>query len=284
MENSQAVVPAEPQVETPITPQEPQTPEQPTPSLSEKQVEEIQKKAFGHGLSLIDNALEELGYKKPEGVKTTDHLKTLLSKKDEPSGTKTDGDSVDTKDNDAKIKALQDALKEKEVELEGVKASVSKAKRDYWVDSLVSGTKINIPEHLSETEKSRMKLRTQGLIKSELSTNYDIRESDGEFKFYTKDGQPIWDGTAEMNPISPQALIEREFSEYLKAPEAPKQVTGTGKNQEGKETTPHVVPSGIKTKAEYYAYLRNEKGFTLGSAEFMEQVTKAQEERPAMFR
>ena len=125
--------------------------------------------------------------------------------------------------------------------------------------------------------------RTKSLMKSELLTNYDIKEVGGKFTFYTKDGVPVYDGTVEMNHISPEALIKKEFSEFIKASPTKQVVKGTGTTETSNETVERVIPSKVKTHSEFYAYLREEKGLTMGSKEFMEQIALAKKERPAMF-
>lgn len=265
-------------VQVPPT-EEQQKPAEPTP----EQVELISKKGFKHGMDLIDESLKGLGFEKPAGVKTTDFLASLL-KKEEVKGTKDDKKPVEDTELSAKYKSLQDKYQERESELEELKGSVSKAKRDFWMDSLVAATPIYIPDHLSESEKARMKSRTEKLIKSELTNNYDIKEVDGKFVFY-KDGQPVFDGTVDMNHISPQALISKEFSEYLTvAKEQPTKVTGTGSHKDDQKVNASVIPSKIKTVGEFYEYLKKEKGLTIGDAESLKLITKAKEERPAMFK
>jgi hypothetical protein len=264
------------------------TPKEPTPEpkgLSEDQISDIQKKAFGHAFGLVDQRLAEAGYVKPDGVKTTDYLVDLITsqKNKAPEGTKEQAPKVDETELGAKVKQLQTMLKEKEGELEKVKSSVSVQKRDYWVDSLVNSTPIAVPDHLSEQEKERMINRTKSLMKSELLSNYDIKEVEGKFSFYTKEGLPVYDGTPELNHIKPEALISKEFSEFLKKPESKPVVKGTGTAEPSNETTERVIPSKVKTSSEFYAYLREEKGLTMGSKEFRESIASARKERPAMF-
>lgn len=259
-----------------------------TPQLSKEQIERIEKKAYGYAFGQVDQRLAELGFQKPDGVKTTDYLIDLLTnKKDEPSGTKQDAPKVDDSELGAKVKALQSALREKESELEQVKTSVQTQKRDLWIDSLVESTPVVTPDHLSEQEQARMITRTKGLIKSELLSNYNVKEVNGTFRFYNKDGSPILDGTIEMEPISPKELIQREFSEFIKAPQAqaPSAPKGTGTTKTDNNTTPteRVIPSSVKTANEFYTYLNTEKGYIYGSPEFKEALTKAKKERPSMF-
>jgi len=256
-------------------------------SLSEEQIKEVQKKAYGYAFGQIDTKLKELGYEKPEGVKTSEFLVELLTKKEE-KGTKEQPQKVDDTELSAKFKALQSKYEEKEAEIESIKASVMTQKRDYWVDSLVNSAQIDIPDHLSEQEKVRMAERTKNLIKSELTAKYDLKEGeDGKFKFFNKDGSPLLDtSSVEMNPMSPEQLLQSEFSEFLrKAPQKKEPVKGTGvtKDDLSKETVQKVVPSKIKTASDFYAYLREEKGLIMGSKEFVEQINLAKKERPAMF-
>jgi hypothetical protein len=254
--------------------------------IPREKLEEVQKKAYGYAFGQVDQRLAELGYDKPDGVKTTDYLVELLtkSKNQTPSGTKEPTEKVDNTELGTRVKELQTLLREKDSELESVRSSVSTQKRDYWVDSLVNATPIAIPDHLSESEKERMITRTKTLMKSELLNSFDIKEVNGKFSFYSKEGSPILDGTIDMNPINPKALVEREFSEYLKVAQTPKPVIkGTGTVQEGNEPIERVIPSKVKTHSEFYEYLRVEKGLTLGSKEFMEKIASAKKERPSMF-
>lgn len=254
--------------------------------IPREKLEEVQKKAYGYAFGQVDQRLAELGYDKPDGVKTTDYLVELLtkSKNQTPSGTKEATEKVDNTELGTRVKELQTLLREKDSELESVRSSVSTQKRDYWVDSLVNATPIAIPDHLSESEKERMITRTKTLMKSELLNSFDIKEVNGKFSFYSKEGSPILDGTIDMNPINPKALVEREFSEYLKVAQTPKPVIkGTGTVQEGNEPIERVIPSKVKNASEFYAYLREDKGLTMGSKEFMEKIASAKKERPSMF-
>jgi hypothetical protein len=259
--------------------------EQPKVDIPEDKVVEIQKKAFGHAFGLIDNRLLELGYEKPNGMKTTDYLIELITKKDKEVGTKEPASKVNDVELTAKLKGLQDALRQKEEELEQIKSSVSSQKRDFWLDSIVNSTPIVTPDYLSDQEKSRWENRQKSLIKSELLANYEVKEVEGQFRFYGKDGSPIFDGTIDMNPIKPESLIGRDFSELLKKPEAPKkqEVKGTGVTEPSKEAIERVIPSNVKTASEFYSYLREELKLTLGSEEFKSKIAKAKQERPAMF-
>jgi len=259
-----------------------------TPKLSPEEVEAIQRKAYGYAFGQVDQRLAEEGFIKPDGVKTTDYLVELLkkSKNETPSGTKEPAEKVDNTELGTKVKELQSLLREKEGELEQVKSSVSTQKRDYWVESLINSTPIAVPEHLSEREKERMITRTQSLMKSELLNNFDIKEVNNSFSFYSKDGSPILDGTIEMSSISPKSLIEREFSEFLKAPQAPKPVikgTGTVVDEGKEQSVERVIPSKVKTASEFYAYLREEQKLIMGSKEFVDKIASAKKERPSMF-
>lgn len=255
-------------------------------TIPEEKIKEIQKKAYGYAFSQVDERLAELGHKKPDGVKTTDYLVELLTKKDNVTGTKEVNKPVEDTDAVARIKALQDALKAKESELESVKTSISTQKRDLFIDSIVNNTEIATPEHLSDQEKLRWNNRQRSLIKQELLTNYSLKEVEGSYRFYDKGGEPILDGTIEMNPISPKALIEREFSELLKTPTKQAQIKGTGTAESVNSQvapTEKVIPSKIKTASEFYTYLREELKLVMGSEQFKEKLSKARAERPAMF-
>jgi hypothetical protein len=275
IDNTEPIVQDTPAVDTP----------QPKVELPEDKVIEIQKKAFGYAFGQVDARLAEIGYEKPNGMKTTDYLVELLTKKDKEVGTKEPTNKVDDVELTAKLKGLQDALRQKEVELEQVKSSVSSQKRDFWLDSIVNSTPIVTPDYLSDQEKARWENRQRSLIKSELLTNYDIKEVEGQFRFYGKDGSPIFDGTIDMNPIKPESLIGRDFSELLKKPEAPKkqEVKGTGVTEASKESVERVIPPNVKTASEFYSYLREELRLTLGSEEFKSKIAKAKIERPALF-
>jgi hypothetical protein len=254
-------------------------------SMPEELVMEVQKKAFGHAFGIIDTKLAELGHIKPNGMKTSEFVAQLVAEKNQPSvGTKETTNKVEDVELTAKLKGLQDALRQKETELEQVKSSVSTQKRDFWLDSIVNSTPIVTPDYLSEQEKSRWENRQKSLIKQELLSNYNVKEVEGQFRFYGKDDSPIFDGTIEMNPIKPEALIGRDFSELIKRPEVKKQeVKGTGVTETAKDPIERVIPTKVKTASEFYSYLREEMKLTLGSKEFNTMITKAKQERPAMF-
>lgn len=263
------------------TPAPTPTPEPAQPS--KELIDQIQAKSFGYAFGLMDNVMAELGYPKPDGVKTTDHIKSVLEQKSTKEGTKDVAPKVDETELGAKFKALQEQYKAKEAELESIKASTATAKRDFWVDSIINALPIETPDYLSDVEKSRMQSRAKFLIKEELTKNYQIKEEQGEFRFYQKDGTPILDGTIDMNPIKPSDLINREFSEFLAKPKSTPTPAGTGATQSKAQSTQSVIPSKVKTANEFYTYLNVEKKLIFGSKEFNEQLAKAKEERPAMF-
>lgn len=255
--------------------------------IPKEKLEEIQRKAYGYAFGQVDERLAEIGLAKPDGMKTTDYIvKLLTEKKSESVGTKEPTQKVEDTDATARVKALQDALKAKESELEQVKTSIATQKRDLWVDSIITNTPIATPDYLSDQEKERWNMRQRSLIKSELLSNYDLKEVEGKFRFYTKEGSPVLDGTIEMNPITPQSLIEKEFSELIKSPLVKKEVvkgTGAVEAPTSKEPQERVIPSKVKTATEFYAYLREDLKLIIGSPEFKEKLSKAKAERPAMF-
>jgi hypothetical protein len=253
----------------------------PTPTLDipEDKVKEIQQKAFGHVLNMIDQKLAEAGYVKPAGVKTTDYIMDVVSAKNAtPPSTEPDVDSV------AKIKGLQEALRSKEAELESVKTSVSVAKRDFYVDSMINSFDITAPQHLSDTEKSRYVERSRKLIKTELLGNYDLKEVDGAFRVYQKDGSPVLDGTIDMNPIKLDSLVKRDFSEFfVKVAPTPTPVKGTGGDMPKETVTNASFPSSIKSVQELHQHLSS-KGLILGQPEYNNAIKEAKEKHPSWFK
>lgn len=261
----------------------PTAPTEPKP-LPKDQVELIQKKAFGYAMQMVDEALREAGFDKPENVKSTDYIKQILTDK----GTKSDVDTVKTTDDDssAKIKALQDQLRERDVKLTELSESTSKAKRDYFLSSIIEGTNITAPEGLGEAERIRYTERIKKTMAMELNSNYLVKEVEGQFRFYQKDGTPIFDGSVDMNHIKPTELLKRDFSEFLTTAPQKTTVKGTG-GTDGKasaQTDTMTVPSKVKDRYEFFDYLQNDKGFKMGSKEFTEAVLKAQTERPNLFK
>lgn len=259
------------------------TPTPPTSSIDHKELETIQKKAFGYAFNMMDEALKEMGYEKPDNVKTTDYVKQILSDK----GTKTPDDKVKQTDTDseARIKALQEQLKEKDNKLAELSESTSKQKRDFFLNSLISNAEIQAPEGLGEAEKTRYIERIKRTMTSELNSNYQIREIGDSYKLYSKDGEPIFDGTPDMNIIDPRELIKRDFSEFLTAPKVTKSVVkGTGSNDTNeKVNVGRSFPSSIKTKDDLYEHIAS-KGLNLGTKEFSVEVLKAKEELPHLFK
>lgn len=262
-----------------------QAPPSPTPSsIDHKELETIQKKAFGYAFNMMDEALKEMGYEKPDNVKTTDYVKQILSDK----GTKTPDDKVKQTDTDseARIKALQEQLKEKDNKLAELSESTSKQKRDFFLNSLISNAEIQAPDGLGEAEKTRYIERIKRTMTSELNSNYQIKEIGDSYKLYSKDGEPIFDGTPDMNIIDPRELIKRDFSEFLTAPKVTKSVVkGTGSNDTNeKVNVGRSFPSSIKTRDDLYTYLDNDKGLKLGTKEYTAEVLKAKQELPHLFK
>ena len=251
-------------------------------TISEDKIKEIQNKAFGHILNQIDVKLAEAGYSKPAGVKTTDYiLDVIKSKTVEPVSPK-----VDDQDSTTKIKALQEALRTKESELEQVKASTSLVKREFYLDNTLSNLAIDAPAHLTDVEKVRYVERAKSTIKRELESTYDLKEVNGQFKVYEKDGSPVLDGTIEMDSIKLDTLLKRDFSEFFaKVTPTPAPVKGTG----GAETKVNSVegvsiPSSIKSAGELHQYLTREKGLVMGQEEYNKVIISAREQRPSWFR
>lgn len=253
-------------------------------SLDKSAVEEIQKKAFGYAFNMVDEKLKEIGYAKPENVKTTDFIAQILTEK----GTKSTEESVKDTDDDsqARIKALQEQLKEKESKLAELAESTTKQKRDFFLKSLISTAEIQAPDSLGEAEKTRYIERIKRTMESELLSNYQIKEVNDNFRLYGKDGEPIFDGTPEMNIIDPRELIKRDFSEFLTAPKVQKAVvkgTGSAETNE-KVNTSASFPSTVKTKTDLYDHIESQKGFKMGSKEFANEVLKAKAEMPHLFK
>lgn len=249
--------------------------------ISEEKVKEIQRKAFGHVFNLIDEKLAEAGYVKPVGVKTTEYiLEVIASKSVSAPSVQGDPDSV------GKIKALQESLRQKETELEQVRASTSVAKRDFYLDSTLSNLSIEAPSHLSDVEKTRYVERAKKTIKSELDSTYDLKEVNGQFKVYEKDGSPVLDGTIEMDSIKLDTLLKRDFSEFFsKAVITPKPVTGTGGDKPAVLGSDGVsIPSAIKDATQLHFYLTRDKKYVLGDENYNKYIKVAQEQRPAWFR
>lgn len=274
----------EPVVEPVIAPSTPPAPpaHEPDPEL----IKGIQQKAFGYAMSMIDEALKEAGYDKGDTkIKTTEYLKQILTEK----GTKTDLPTVIPPDADtsARLKALQEQLVEKDKAIEVLKSSTSTQKREFFLENLLDGAPIYAPEHLGEAEKQRYITRARKAIKEELTANYQIKEDGSNFRFYTSDGEAIFDGTADMNFISPKDLLNREFSEFLSKPSASQAIPsprGTGTKELDKQVTNSIVPPNLKTRHEFYEYLQTEKKYAFGDKNFLDAVKKAQEEKPSLFK
>jgi hypothetical protein len=274
----------EPVVEPVIVPSTPPSPSthEPDPEL----IKGIQQKAFGYAMSMIDEALKEAGYDKGDTkIKTTEYLKQILTEK----VTKTDSQTVIPPDADtnARLKALQDQLLEKDKAIEALKTSTSTQKREFFLENLLDSAPIYAPEHLGEAEKQRYITRARKAIKEELTSNYQIKEDGSTFKFYTSDGEAIFDGTADMNFISPKDLLNREFSEFLSKPSASQATPsprGTGTKELDNKVSTSIVPPSIKTRHEFYEYLQTEKKYAFGDKNFLDAVKKAQEEKPSLFK
>lgn len=273
--------------EVKVADQSTETPKVPTPApapaIDHKELESIQKKAFGYAFNMMDEALKEMGYEKPDNVKTTDYVKQILSDK----GTKPSEESVKQTDteSEARIKALQDQLKEKEAKLVELSESTNKQKRDFFLNSLISTAEIQAPDGLGEAEKARYIERIKRTMSSELQSNYQIREVGDSYKLYSKDGEPIFDGTPDMNIIDPVQLIKRDFSEFLTAPKVTKSVVkGTGSNETNeKVNVGRSFPSTVKTKDDLYDHIASQ-GLKLGTKEFSTEVLKAKQELPHLFK
>jgi hypothetical protein len=256
------------------------------PQLSKEQVEAIQKKAYGYAMQHLDQALEEMGYKKPEGVKSTEYVKQILSegtKKEEKSVK----DTVEDNDTAAKLKALKDQLLEKEQLIEQLKESTTNQKREFFLNQIVETAPVTAPDYLGDTEKQRYEQRVRNLIRDGLKQNYQLKEVDGNFRFYSKEGEPLFDGTPDMNPIKPSELLTKEFSEFFIKPTATKtKVAGTGGLTDNGVTTAQtsVIPPSVQTRYDFFEYLQKDKKMIMGSKEFNEQVKIAQKERPSLFK
>jgi hypothetical protein len=243
----------------------------------------IQDKAYGRAMTQVDATLAEIGYTKDGKIQTTAFIKQILAEK----GTKEVAPSVKESDTDtsARLKALQTQLQEKEALISELTESTSKAKRDFFLESSIESLQISAPDTLGEAEKQRYTARVKSVIKDTLSKDYQVKEVDGQFRFYTKEGDPIFDNSPDMNPIKATDLLNREFSEFLSKPSPTKQAqpAGTG-GAEPKQTEPSVVPSNIKTRYEFFEHLVRDKKMVMGSPEFLEQVEKARKSNPSLFK
>lgn len=260
------------------TPAPTPTPEPtPAPTPEPVNVEEIQSKAYGHAMRQIDEALKQAGHEKPQGVKTSEFLVEILTKKgtNEPSKQVTPTND----DKDAIITQLKTSLKEKEDVITELQNSTVKVKRELFVDSLINQAQLNIPQNLSEQEQAQMSDFLRRGLKNEIESKIEFKEIDGKFIAYDKDGKPLLDEKADY--LDPSKLLERNFSAFLAKPASTPKPSGTGGAKA--DPKPSVVPSGVKTKSDYIAHLKS-KGMVFGSAQFNEAMAKAQEENPALFK
>lgn len=267
----------EPIVESTTAPIVEATPETTKAPEQTVDVTKVQKEAYRHAMEQIDTALLELGFEKPSGAKTSEYLKEILKEK----GTKEPASKViQTDDKDAIITQLKASLKENEGKIADLTNSTSRAKTDMYVDSLLNQANLNIPANLSEQETARMKGVLRNALKSELEREIEFREVDGKFRAYHKDGNPILDDQA--NYLDPSKILEKDFSAFLAKAESTPKPIGTG-GTKPTEPTNKVIPSSVKTKYDYYDYL-NGKDMVTGSKLFNENLAKAKEENPIMFK
>ena len=265
-----------PVVDPPVVdPPTPPVVDPPTPELTD--VKDIQAKAYKHAMDQIDDSLKALGFEKPAGVKTSDFLKEVVGKgTNQPTPAVIPPDD----DKDSIISQLKATLLEKETAIADLNVSTVKAKKDMYVDSLISQSALNIPENLSEPEKARMTGILRKALKSELEESIEFREIEGQFRAYHKDGRPVLDDKADY--LDPTQLLEKNFSAFLAKSSQPPTPIGTGGVIKS-EPVESVIPARIKTKHEFYTYL-NEKGMVTNSKDFIDNLAKAKEANPSMFK
>lgn len=261
----------------------PETTQAPTPEPKQESAppvdtEDIKKKAYGHAMKQIDDALRELGHEKPEGVKTSDYLKEILSGK----GTKDDPKQVTptTDDKDTIIKQLKASLEEKESAINELQTSTTRARKEFFVDSLISQAQLNLPQNLSDEEQGQMSGLLKQALKAEIDKKVTFKEVDGKFVAYNKDDQPYLDEKADY--LDPAKLLEKHFASFLVKKQAAQTPKGTG-GAETPKPKPSVIPPSVKTKYEFISHLQS-KGMVLNSPEFIAEMAKAKEENPTMFK
>lgn len=222
------------------------------------------------------------GQKKPDGVKTYQHLKSVLTDLSTKSLRAKDLESeieqlkagkVDdlTK---TQLKQLQDKIAEKEIELTTLQDSHKKqlfsVKHKSTIEKALAGVKVFVPEHVPEADREAYINSRLAYIESDFNNRFKVEETEnGGFVYKDAEGV-IQTNSSNAAPKTATDLISETYKfEFEQADE--REQLGAGSQGKGKVAS--ISTSGIKDKAGIYEYA-SKKGLVMGGEEW----TKAVEE------
>jgi hypothetical protein len=228
-------------------------------------IRKAQGTAYGH----IDAVLQEMGYKKPDGVKTSDFVKNTLETltKAQKEALKTATDPAQPNEWEIKAKEYQKQLQTAEEERKNIEKSFYQKQSDMMLDTTISS--LNLPTPPMEDEYKEDWLSTQKMaVKARFNNDFNSVVIDGKIVYVNKKtGDHVMGSDGDF--AKPAEIIKNsyksffiDYSQYNK-PTGVRASDSTNKNGTAK----------FKSTSEVHTHLK-EKGLTFADAAYFTEYNK----------
>ena len=224
-------------------------------------------RGFGEALSTADRHMEDAGFKKPDGIKTIDFLKTVVTEKPKAAPAEP---NEEIKTLQGKIEQLQTMYDNSLQELESSKGAMAKTMFTAKVDSEIAPLLANVPESMKATLRK--------MILLELEQTKTETTQDGKIVFVGDQGQYIASSDAKgYKSISD--FVSESFGSFLQQPET--KTTKPTQAQAAKMTLEEKQRVGKTNSGNLSAYMQEwsaKTGNNLGSPAYAEERAKKKKE------
>lgn len=225
-------------------------------------------RGFGEALSTADRHMKDAGFEKPDGIKTIDFLKTVVTEKPKTAPAEP---NEEIKTLQGKLEQLQTMYDGSLQELESSKGAMLKTMFTAKVDSEIAPLLASAPDDMKAT------LREMILLK--LDQTKTETTQDGKIVFVGDQGQYIASSDAKgYKSISD--FVSESFGSFLKAPETaskkPTQAEAAKMTLEEKQRVGKTMNAG--NLSAYMQEWSAKTGNNLGSPAYAEERAKKKKE------
>lgn len=228
----------------------------------------------------FDRDIEEAtGLKKPDGVKTYQHLKTVLSDLSAKGQRAKDLEAEIEKLKEGKVddltakqlKQLQETIAAKEQELKTLqdqsKSQVFEMKNEFAVEKSISGFKIFVPSHVPENEQAAYEASRVAFIKSDFKARFKAELTEkGETVYKDSEGNILMNSSTAAPKTAAEIIEETYKFEFDQ-----ESINRKGAGASGKGNSREPGLADVKDKQGIYDYAAK-KGLVLGSPEWTKEV------------
>ena len=237
MQNEQENTDASKEIEAQQTPP---APEESKPSFDGQA---FYSEGYKNAFNLVDNALNELGFDKPEGAKTTDWLRSVISEnktqKEEPEVKP----EADYSEYESKLKELESERNKFAEMLEKYKAK----EYDNEINEAIDTSNIIIPNGLDDNGKTAFRNAIRNQISGELKKVF--KKKDGKIIAVNSEGIPLLNPNTGI-PYTPKEYAESKFQTFFKQVKATKDVSIKEIKTEGLNISMDAIPSNKRQVTE----------------------------------